>query len=383
MRYYQYQIYLCCFISCLFLLACKKADVTLLPSDSPVFYFEGIIGQENKSLIAGVENTYMHTSYWQDTKNIYNLSGTFASANCDTCEESLSFVFRDALATQTASLSTTLDQLFFDKTFTRYSLDTTELVINKEVFEFFPSTTDPITSLQWSFEPGQQSNKVNPQYYFSTSGVKNIKLKIVQNGSVDSAILPIDVSSGSTCRTQFYYTKGSQNNVVFRANNSSFANYQWDFGDGQFGDGQNVSHTYASPGIYTIKMTASLGGCESIFMQKINTMTTPWVNPSFYYTTHSEKIIERNQRLNTNTCIITYRNNGKTYISYKNIPTLDQHRENVITTREFELYNVNKQGQQTVKLKAELDTYLYNISNPIDSVRIKSNRLMLAVAYPN
>jgi PKD repeat protein len=37
------------------------------------------------------------------------------------------------------------------------------------------------------------------------------------------------------------------------------ATFQWDFGDGQTAQGQNVSHVYASPGSYTVTVTASAG----------------------------------------------------------------------------------------------------------------------------
>ncbi len=56
----------------------------------------------------------------------------------------------------------------------------------------------------------------------------------------------------------------------------------WDFGDGNFGTGDTVTHTYALPGIYTVTLTVTLpSGCNGTF-QDIVTILQP--SGSFDYT---------------------------------------------------------------------------------------------------
>lgn len=55
--------------------------------------------------------------------------------------------------------------------------------------------------------------------------------------------------------------------------------YQWNFGDGQTGTGQNVSHTYANPGSYPVTLTVSTGGsCTAQKTQNVNVYAVPTAN---------------------------------------------------------------------------------------------------------
>lgn len=55
-----------------------------------------------------------------------------------------------------------------------------------------------------------------------------------------------------------------------------FAGYEWDFGDGQTGEGENVSHTYASPGQYQVTHTVSTSnGCEDTINETVTVIDTP------------------------------------------------------------------------------------------------------------
>ena len=55
-------------------------------------------------------------------------------------------------------------------------------------------------------------------------------------------------------------------------NPASGGAYIWDFGDGATGTGQNVSHTYASPGTYTVNLTLSLGSVGLLTAQATATV---------------------------------------------------------------------------------------------------------------
>ena len=60
--------------------------------------------------------------------------------------------------------------------------------------------------------------------------------------------------TGATPPAQFGYTVSNCLTVNFHSANCA-GPYNWNFGDSSFGTGQNVSHTYASPGTYTATLT--------------------------------------------------------------------------------------------------------------------------------
>lgn len=68
------------------------------------------------------------------------------------------------------------------------------------------------------------------------------------------------------------------NNTITPVNNSNGTNYTWDFGDGNTSIEENPSHTYSSPGIYTVTLTAELNGCENSQFQTVEVKTTTSVD---------------------------------------------------------------------------------------------------------
>jgi hypothetical protein len=87
-------------------------------------------------------------------------------------------------------------------------------------------------------------------------------------------------------------------------------------------------------------------------------------------------------RINASACIITYRKNGVEYKSYKNIKGVNQSSNVVFTLNGFTPYEPNEKGYKTAKISGSLDTYLYNQQNVNDSIRMVSNQVVMAIAYP-
>ncbi|MDZ7845843.1 MAG: PKD domain-containing protein [Owenweeksia sp.] len=68
-------------------------------------------------------------------------------------------------------------------------------------------------------------------------------------------------TTGATFSISFNYTTGIAvpiNRIVYFDASASLgaSNYQWDFGDGNTGTGQNSSHLYTANGTYQVKLTA-------------------------------------------------------------------------------------------------------------------------------
>ena len=103
-------------------------------------------------------------------------------------------------------------------------------------------------------------------FYGLTAGIYVVQV-MDDNGCI--AIYTIEVAY-VPCQASITYTSGqSPCDIIFSATGAD--NYTWDFGDGNSGYGQNVSHTYAGDGAYIVSLGAysANGGwlgqlCDSI-----------------------------------------------------------------------------------------------------------------------
>ncbi len=102
------------------------------------------------------------------------------------------------------------------------------------------------------------SDLQNPSHIFSANITYHVCLTITnQSGSCNSTWCANVNSGGSSgCASYFTFSRNSLM-VVFQGNlvNGSPASYTWSFGDGAGGNGQNVTHTYATMGMYYVSLT--------------------------------------------------------------------------------------------------------------------------------
>lgn len=65
--------------------------------------------------------------------------------------------------------------------------------------------------------------------------------------------------------------QGSPTVFNAQASGSNVTRYEWDFGDGEIGDGQNANHTYAQAGTYQVTLTVSAedGSCPAELTQTV------------------------------------------------------------------------------------------------------------------
>ena len=67
------------------------------------------------------------------------------------------------------------------------------------------------------------------------------------------------------------------------------ANYVWNFGDGNNGNGKNISHTYTEDGTYDVSLfVTDIYGCESQLTQ--NNIITVWPLPTAFYTSEPQEV---------------------------------------------------------------------------------------------
>lgn len=113
------------------------------------------------------------------------------------------------------------------------------------------------TSWSWTFGDGNTSNNQSPIHTYDVEGTYQVCLTITDtvNNCQDEYCEEIIVtgnSGGGDCESDFTYTSNDLLTFDFSAymldTTQLDVDYQWDFGDGNFGSGQNITHTYQLPG---------------------------------------------------------------------------------------------------------------------------------------
>lgn len=125
---------------------------------------------------------------------------------------------------------------------------------------------DTISAWKWRFSNEAVINQPLPQFAFSSSGNKTIRLIVTtQQGCVDSVQKTVFVKTSPTALFAFNPPGGASPLTLTFSNNSTAAqSYVWDFGNGQTSTLKNPpSITYADTGNYTITLVAvNNNGCR-------------------------------------------------------------------------------------------------------------------------
>ncbi len=136
---------------------------------------------------------------------------------------------------------------------------------------FFTRTgASTLVSWMWDFDDGNFSTDLNPTHAYATSGTYDVMFTFTDNfGCQDTVIHQVFVfqhpdvdfstSAASACLNTGINFFGVSTDVITL--------WEWDFGDGSFGTGQNTTHTYTTYGVMNVTLTVTAdNGC-------VNTMT--------------------------------------------------------------------------------------------------------------
>ncbi len=127
---------------------------------------------------------------------------------------------------------------------------------------FTDLSTGMVTSWAWDFGDGGSSTSQNPMHTYAAAGTYTVSLTVTGPGGSDSETKtdyvvvaePVPVADFSASTTSgdapltVNFTDLSVNPVT---------SWSWTFGDGNASIAQNPSHTYTTPGIYTVSLTAT------------------------------------------------------------------------------------------------------------------------------
>jgi gliding motility-associated-like protein len=148
--------------------------------------------------------------------------------------------------------------------------------------------SDSIISWQWDFGDGYSSTQQHPLHIYKTSGNFNATLRVFNKmGCMNTLSKPLYIKINTGVKANFTNSVPSTCTapVTINFQNTSTGTgtltYKWIFGDGSNSLSQNPSHTYTSPGTYTVKLIVkNAAGCSDT-LTKSNAFTVGNVFPGF------------------------------------------------------------------------------------------------------
>jgi len=143
----------------------------------------------------------------------------------------------------------------------RFSVDVAEGVAPLAV-QFTDSSVGEISSWLWSFGDGGSSTTQHPSHVYTTGGSYTVSLTVTGPGGSDTqttvnAIVVRDAAPQAAFQPQ--ESSGVAPLTVQFTDHSTgvITAWHWDFGDGASSTEQHPSHTYTTPGSYSVTLTVT------------------------------------------------------------------------------------------------------------------------------
>ncbi len=128
----------------------------------------------------------------------------------------------------------------------------------------------------WDFGDNSTSTQQNPVHQYNSPGTYYVCLTIANLGSNCTSTYCDTVVVGNNqtgpCQASFTHSLNPNGGISFHGySNQNLVQYQWTFGDGSTGTGQNVNHVYSSPGTYTVCLTIyNTFGCQDTYCAQVS-----------------------------------------------------------------------------------------------------------------
>ena len=228
----------------------------------------------------------------------------------------------------------------FNIDFTNYcfSADFTHWESNDTV-QFFQNILGGVApySVLWDFGDTTTDTLNNPFKIYSAQGTYNVTL-IVEDFNGDSALFTSSVQT-QFLNVDFVHSQVAPLQIQFTdASTATLPSYSWSFGDGNFSNFQNPSHTYAAAGIYNVclyvidsALSAQGRTCDSVEASNFICQAAEQINtqgmvielldqsttvPSNQFLTHTWLFGDGNTASNIDTLGHVYEQNGNYTVTH-------------------------------------------------------------------
>jgi PKD repeat protein len=122
----------------------------------------------------------------------------------------------------------------------------------------FTDNSERAESYFWSFGDGTTSTEASPEHTYTMAGYYVISLKVNSRAGYSDVSESEPVFVASSLETAFSSVPELGFSVFFDARASkNIVSAQWDFGDGQTGEGLTTSHAFPSEGVYIVRIKAT------------------------------------------------------------------------------------------------------------------------------
>jgi hypothetical protein len=357
--------------------SCRKEELPTQEVHDPDFYMKGKLNDAPLLMQAGVEDYYMHASYYQDSNGVYVLKANLKKEKCGGCGYDLTVLINDHM-TSPSNAPIEIDSalrlghyLYNDK-----SLAPTQFVASIVPQEPFNSTS----AYSWTVTDGNTSVIREGYNLLMVLDVKNI---YTINLRVDDG-----VGCFTTHKSTFNLMSALQTNIkATRTGNLSelrytfttdpilSGNYQyvWDFGDGQTSTELNPEHVFSvlGTGYYNVGLTVINPGKDTSYsFYQLGSSLDPVCVANF----NAKFTPIPNLKAYTKVTILLKDEKGVEYSTRDFI----QPESSVFKVLEIADYKTNAQGP-TKKYKASFNCVLRNGANEVKVC----GETVLAVGYKN
>ncbi|GAA4327590.1 hypothetical protein GCM10023184_16870 [Flaviaesturariibacter amylovorans] len=147
------------------------------------------------------------------------------------------------------------------------------------VVNFTDNSTGTITGWQWNFGDGGTSGAQNPAYQYADTGTFTVQL-IVSNLTCNDTLRLEQIIRVLPPIARFTPEATCASKMVRTFTNNSTVDpallpltWEWDFGDGNTSGVAAPTHTYAAPGVYTVRLRVTNGTCTHESVRTVQIVT--------------------------------------------------------------------------------------------------------------
>jgi gliding motility-associated-like protein len=160
------------------------------------------------------------------------------------------------------------------------------------VIQFKDASTGSPVKWKWDLGNGTISTQQNPACIYLNPGTYTVTLTATDaSGNSSSIVKKNYITVYSNPVPDFSFTPDAgcapinvQLTDKSNPGSGTLANWQWDFGDGQFGSGQNPAHTYKDAADFSIVLTVTNSfGCSTVLQKNKIISVQPSVKADFGY----------------------------------------------------------------------------------------------------
>ncbi len=141
----------------------------------------------------------------------------------------------------------------------------------------FASTSvgTPALTYAWTFGDGGVGSGATPSHTYGATGTYPIRLIVTDgNGCIDTVTSSVTIADLAASFT-LPDTACVSSTVTFLNTSSSHTSRTWNYGDGGTSTGFNGSHSYSSPGTYTVSLNIVSGPCTATVSHTIVILPGP------------------------------------------------------------------------------------------------------------